>query len=175
MLSDSINPHQTGVSESLIRRGRGQLAPQGKLAIFAIFLHFRQQKRHQGTLGKQRWTLIESRTSHGPSMDPTGPLKWTSWFSRKIQAKIPFVHYTLSSPSKHFGTLFLVILELYQGPEDPPRPSWTPKWTPKGILRGGPQGGIFFLASCEPRLRHQYFLWSIEDKRPISPLKHLLI
>ena len=59
-----------------------------------------------------------------------------SWFSRKIQAKIPFVHYTLSSPSKHFGTLFLVIVELYQGPEDPPGPSWTPKWTPKWILRG---------------------------------------
>ena len=49
---------------------------------------------------------------------------------------MPFVHYTLSSPSKHFGTLFLVIVELYQGPEDPPGPSWTPKWTPKWILRG---------------------------------------
>ena len=132
----SFNPHTPDVWESLILRGGGKYAPQGKLAIFAIFLHFRQQKRHQGTLGKQRWTLIESRTSHGPSMDPTGPLKWTSWFSRKIQAKIPFVHYTLSSPSKHFGTLFLVIVELYQGPEDPPGPSWTPKWTPKWILRG---------------------------------------
>ena len=42
---------------------------------------------------------------------------------------MPFVHFTLSSPSKHFGTLFLVIVELYQGPEDPPGPSWTPKWT----------------------------------------------
>ena len=37
------------------------------------------------------------------------------------------------------------------------------------------QGGIFFLDSCEPRFRRQYFLWSIEDKRPILPLKHLLI
>ena len=34
------------------------------------------------------------------------------------------------------GTLKLVIVDLYQGPEDPPRPSWTPKWTPKWILRG---------------------------------------
>ena len=31
---------------------------------------------------------------------------------------------------------FLVIVELYQGPEDPPGPSWTPKWTPKWFLRG---------------------------------------
>ena len=97
---------------------------------------FTEHKPYQGTLGSLDVILIGSRIRPSPSMDPTGTLKGTSGFSRKIQAKIPFVHYTLSSPSKHFGTLFLVIVELYQGPEDPPGPSWTPKWTPKWILRG---------------------------------------
>ena len=109
---------------------------KGKLAVWAMFFPFKEHKPYQGTLGSLEVILIGSRIRPSPSMDPTGTLKWTSWFSRKIQAKIPFVHYTLSSPSKHFGTLFLVIVELYQGPEDPPGPSWTPKWTPKWILRG---------------------------------------
>ena len=99
------------------------------------FFPFKEHKPYQGTLGSLEVILIGSRIRPGPSMDPTGTLKWTSWFSRKIQAKIPFVHFTLSSPSKHFGTLFLVILELYQGLGDPPGPSWTPKWTSKWILQ----------------------------------------
>ena len=114
----------------------GEMARWRKLAVWAMFFPFKEHKPYQGTLGSLEVILIGSRIRPGPSMDPTGTLKWTSWFSRKIQAKIPFVHYTLSSPSKHFGTLFLVIVELYQGPEDPPGPSWTPKWTPKWILRG---------------------------------------
>ena len=36
----------------------------------AIFLHSMQQKWDQGTLGRQRSTLIGSRTRLGPSMDP---------------------------------------------------------------------------------------------------------
>ena len=62
-------PHQADVSESLIRGG-GKSAPQRKLAISAIFLHSMQQKWDQGTLGRQRSTLIGSRTCLGPSMDP---------------------------------------------------------------------------------------------------------
>ena len=80
----SLNPHQAGVWESLIRPGGGKYAPKGKLAIFAMYLHFRQQETYQGTLGTQRWTLIGSRTSHRPSMDPTRPLSWTV-FSRILQ------------------------------------------------------------------------------------------
>ena len=30
-------------------------------------------------------------------------------------------------PSNHFGTPFLVIVELYKGSRDPPGPSWTPQ------------------------------------------------
>ena len=41
-----LNPHQAGVSESLIRRGGGgKNAPQGKLAVIAIIWHSRQQKK----------------------------------------------------------------------------------------------------------------------------------
>ena len=47
----AINPHTPDVWESLILRGVGKFAHQGKLAIFAIILHSRQQKAYQGTLG----------------------------------------------------------------------------------------------------------------------------
>ena len=47
---DSLNPHPANVGESLILRGRGKYAPQGKLAIFAVILHSRQQKTYQWTL-----------------------------------------------------------------------------------------------------------------------------
>ena len=87
--------------------GGGENAPQGKLAIFATFLHFRQQKTYQGTLGTQRWTLIGSRTSHGPSMDPTGPLKWTSKLLSHFQAWFAIsTSYTHCNHSNHVGTLF---------------------------------------------------------------------
>ena len=109
-MENIIYPYQVGVSESLIRRGGGKYAHQGKLAIFAIFLHFRQQKTYQGTLGTQRWTLIGSRTSHGPSMDPTGPLKWTSKLSKlssHFQASFAIsTSYTHFNHSNHVGTLF---------------------------------------------------------------------
>ena len=39
--------------------------------------HTKQQKTFLGTLGTQDYTSIGSKTSLGPSMDPTGPLKWT--------------------------------------------------------------------------------------------------
>ena len=79
--------------------------------IFAIYLHFRQQKTYQGTLGTQRWTLIRSRTSHGPSMDPTGPLKWTSKLWSHFQARFAIsTSYTLCNHSNHVGTLFWSLL-----------------------------------------------------------------
>ena len=48
-LINRINPHQTDVSESLIRRGGGKYAPQRKWPILAIFLHSMQQKWDQVT------------------------------------------------------------------------------------------------------------------------------
>ena len=54
-----------------------KFAPQRKLAILAIFLHSMQQKWDQGTLGRQRLTLIGSRTRLGPSMDPAMALQYT--------------------------------------------------------------------------------------------------
>ena len=72
-----FNPHQADVSESLIRPGGGgKYVPKRKLAILAIFLHCMQQKWDQGTLGRQRSTLIGSRTRLGPSMDPDMALKY---------------------------------------------------------------------------------------------------
>ena len=44
------------------------------------------KKTFQGTLGTQDLTSIGSKTSLGPSMDPTGPLSWTLWFLRKFWA-----------------------------------------------------------------------------------------
>ena len=55
----------------------GKYAPQRKLAILAIFLHSLQQKWDEGTLGRQRSTLIGSRTRRGPSMDPAMALQYT--------------------------------------------------------------------------------------------------
>ena len=77
-----------------------------KLAVWAMFFPFKEHKPYQGTLGSLEVILIGSRIRPSPSMDPTGTLKWTSWFSRKIQAKIPFVHSTLSSPPKTFWNTF---------------------------------------------------------------------
>ena len=51
--------------------------PNLALYILAIFLHSMQQKWDQGTLGRQRLTLIRSRTRLGPSMYPTIALQYT--------------------------------------------------------------------------------------------------
>ena len=83
-----------------------KLPHKGKLAVWAMFFPFKEHKPYQGTLGSLEVILIGSRIRPSPSMDPTGTLKWTSWFSRKIQAKIPFVHSTLSSPPKTFWNTF---------------------------------------------------------------------
>ena len=48
-----------------------------KSAILAIFLHSMQQKWDQWTLGRQRVTLIGSRTRLGPSMDRAMVLHYT--------------------------------------------------------------------------------------------------
>ena len=57
-----------------------------KPAVSVLFLHSKQHKTFQGTLGTQDLTSIGSKTSLGPSMDPTGPLSWTLWFLRKFWA-----------------------------------------------------------------------------------------
>ena len=70
----ALNPHQTDVWESLIRRGGGKYAPQRKSAILAILLHSNHKKTQHGPLGRQKLTPIGSMTTHGPSMDPTGSM-----------------------------------------------------------------------------------------------------
>ena len=98
-----LNPHQPDVWESLISPGGGQMAHRGKLAVWAMFLHSKQQKSYQGTLGTLELTPIGSGTSHGPSMDPTGSLAWTLWFSRIFQAVYTFsIFYTPLNMLKHF-------------------------------------------------------------------------
>ena len=57
--------------------GGAQLSSPLKSAVSAIFLHIKQQKTFQETLGTQDLTSLGSKTSLGPSMDPTGPLKGT--------------------------------------------------------------------------------------------------
>ena len=73
-----FNPHKPGVfSKQFIL----------KSAVSAIFSHTKQQNPFQGTLGTQDHTSIGSKTNHGPSMDPTWTLKWTSKFPSLFQAK----------------------------------------------------------------------------------------
>ena len=112
-----INSHQPDVWESSISPGGGQMAHNRKLAVCAIFLHYKDHKPYQGLLGTLELILIRSRTRPGPSMNPTGTLKWTQWFSKKFQALYTFcILYTLQSLltfRKHF---------FGQG---------TPKWTPR--------------------------------------------
>ena len=69
-----------------------QSSSNRKSAVSVIFLHSKQQKAFQGTLGTLDLTSIGSKTSLGPSMDPTGPLNWTLWFLRKFRAV--FTNYT---------------------------------------------------------------------------------
>ena len=54
----------------------GPTGPQRKLAVLAIFLHSMKQKWDQGTLGRQRLTLIGLRTWLGPSMEPAIALQY---------------------------------------------------------------------------------------------------
>ena len=90
--------------QNYLTRGGAQSSSHQKSAVSAIFLHTKQQKTFQGTLGTQDLTSIGSKTSHGPSMDPTVPLKWTSKFLASF--RLPFLQYTLFSPYTHVGTLF---------------------------------------------------------------------
>ena len=68
-----------------MRWGGGQMAHRRKLIIKGIILHLKQQKACQGTLGTQVLTYIRFKTSFGPSIDPTDPLKWTLWFLSILQ------------------------------------------------------------------------------------------
>ena len=65
--------------------GGGQMTHRRKLIIKGIILHLKQQKACQGTLGTQVLTYIRFKTSFGPSIDPTDPLKWTLWFLSILQ------------------------------------------------------------------------------------------
>ena len=72
--------------QNYLTRGGAQSSSTQKPAVSVIFLHSKQQKTFQGILGTQDLTSIGSKTSLGPSMDPTGSLNWTLWFLRKFQA-----------------------------------------------------------------------------------------
>ena len=81
----TFNPNNPGLFSKQFIPGGAQSSSLLKSAVSAIFLHTKQQKTFQGTLGTQDHTSIGSRTSLGPLMDPTGPLKGTLWFSQKFQ------------------------------------------------------------------------------------------
>ena len=51
-----------------------QLSSTLKSAVSVICMKIKSLKTFQGTLGTQDLTSIGSQTSHGPSMDPIGPL-----------------------------------------------------------------------------------------------------
>ena len=140
-----VNPHPAVILKSLILRGGGQLAHRRKSAVSAIFLHTKQQKTFQGTLGTQDLTSKGSKTSHGPSMDPTGPLNWSSKFSNILEPLSGYVY--------HFYIIHslapLAMLELFFGHcgtlSRLRGPSWTfmdpqmdPKMDPPRLISGDP-------------------------------------
>ena len=53
------------------------MAHNRKLAVWATFLHFKNHKPYQGTLGTLEVIIIGSRTRPGPYVDPTGTIKLT--------------------------------------------------------------------------------------------------
>ena len=71
--------------QNYLTRGGAQSSSNLKSAVSAIFLHTKQQKTFQGTLGTHDHTSIVSKTILGPSKDPTRPLKWTLGFLQKFR------------------------------------------------------------------------------------------
>ena len=70
-----LNPNLHNVFSKLFNAGGAQSSSTLKSAVSSIFLHTKQQKTFQGTLGTQDLTSIGSRTSLGPLMNPKGSLK----------------------------------------------------------------------------------------------------
>ena len=125
--------------QNYLTRGGAQSSSHQKSAVSAIFLHTKQQKTLQGTLGTQDLTSMGSKTSHGPTMDPTGPLNWTSKFLNILEPLSGYVY--------HFYIIHslapLPMLEHFVGHCGTlPRqrgPSWTfmdPQMDPKWTLQG---------------------------------------
>ena len=69
-------------------------------------------------LGTQKHTSTRSRTSLGPLIDPTGPLKWSLWFLRKFR---DFLYFTFSCRSYHVGLGWPKILKLMKINKGAPR------------------------------------------------------
>ena len=137
-----FNPNHTGVSESLIIQGGGQMAHRWKSAILAIFLHSKHQKSYQGTQGTQELPPTGSMTSHGPSLGLTGSFKRTLWFSRFCKAVFTF------SKKIHSLNPLNIMEHVYGHCCTSPRfrePSWTfmdpqmdPKMDPARLILGDP-------------------------------------
>ena len=78
-----------------------KMAHRRKYIILAIFLHSMQPKWNQGTLRRQRLTLIESRTRLGCSMDPAIALQYTQ--HGPIYIGYIFAFYTTKMGSRDSG------------------------------------------------------------------------
>ena len=135
------------VSNCVFLRPLIPLTPLSCVAKVSINFNsqLKQQKTFQGTLGTQDLTFKGSKTSQGPSMDPTGPLNWSSKFSNILGPLSGYVY--------HFYIIHslapLTMLELFFGHCGTlPRlsgPSWTfmdpqmdLKMDPARLISGGP-------------------------------------
>ena len=137
-----LNPNQAGVSESLKRRGGGQMAHRWKSVILAIFLQSKHKKSYQVTVGTQELPPTGSMTSHGPSLDLTGSFKRTLWYSSLCKAVFSF------SKKIHSLNLLNIMEHVYGHCCPSPRfrePSWTfmdpqmdPKIDPARLILGDP-------------------------------------
>ena len=76
------------------------------LAAWAMFLHSKQEKSYQGTQRKLELNPTGSRTSLGPSMDPTGRLKGTHKLIRRLLGCV--YHFNISHSLDHLTMLELL-------------------------------------------------------------------
>ena len=75
-----INPHQADVSESLIRRGKGeQICPTKEIGYISFIFALYAIKMGSRNSGETKVAPHGSRTRHGPSMDPTMALQYTKY------------------------------------------------------------------------------------------------
>ena len=158
---NDLHPHQTGVSESLIRRGGGAKWPTRGNQLYRLFLPY------QGTIRTQKPTLIGSENSLGPSMDPTEHLKQIvpdTIVFKPISGCVYHFYIVPYLALKSFWNTFLVIMKLYQCSRDPPGPQYEPS---EAKIRGpliekGPSWSKltnFFYIGCQTTNKLKFTAW----------------
>ena len=98
-----------GLSESLIRLGRGANGPTKKSSIKAIFLHSNQLKNitrvFKDTRADSHRDIYQLWSSHGPYSVLKRNLNFFENFGASVRLGSSFPHYTFYNPANHIVTL----------------------------------------------------------------------